>query len=187
MKKLILGIILLTVLIAVGYFQSVRESERKTTAYRKGYHAGADSVQVAQPDFDSLTGLLARERQALADYQAEMADSLSQLDSLWEQVEDSLGRVISKQSADINRLKQQASAKKAPAKTQQAVKPAGTGSPSHQEILSFYKRAMSKLPNDLSDYEYRVSVDEIRSETATKFSITVERLNQIRDENHVDF
>jgi hypothetical protein len=187
MKKLILGIILLTVLVVVAYYQTVRESNRRATSYRKGYHAGADSVQVAQPDFDSLTGLLARERQALADYQAEMVDSLSALDSLWGRVEDSLGRVISKQSADINRLRQQASAKKSPTKTQQAVKPAGTSTPSHQEILSYYKKAMSKLPSDLSDYEYRVSVDEIRSETAAKFSITLERLNQIRDDNHVDF
>ena len=46
---------------------------------------------------------------------------------------------------------------------------------------------MSKLPSDLSDYEYRVSVDEIRAETAEKFSITVESLNKIRADNDVDF
>ena len=187
MKKIILGILLLTVLVVAGYFQSVRESERRARSFRKGYQTGADSVLVAQPDFDSVSELLARERRALEEYQAAVADSLSQLDSLRDWAVDSLEGVIKKQGADITRLKQQASSKKTPSKSQQAVKPAGSGSPSHQEILSYYKRVMSKLPGDLSAYEYRVSVDEIRAETAAKFSITVDRLNQIRDDNHVDF
>jgi len=184
MKKIVLGIVLLVALVAVSYFQFTRESERRSKAYRKGYHAGADSVQVAQPNFDSLAGLLTRERQALAEYQAVMTDSICQLDLLRQDSEDSLKRVISKQNSDMSRLKQQKLAKTSLSKTQQ--NPDSNGL-SHAEILGYYKQAMSKLPSDLTDYEYRVSVDEIRTETAAKFSITVESLNQIRVDNSLDF
>jgi hypothetical protein len=187
MKKTILGIFLLMALVAISYFQFTRESEQRKRAYRKGYHVGADSVQVAQPDFDSLAGLLARERQALAEFQTMMADSLCQLDMQRLYSVDSLERLINKQDLDVSRLKQQASAKKSPSKTQQAVGTPEANGPSHEEILGYYKKAMSKLPSDLTDYEFRVSVDEIRAETAAKFSITVERLNQIRNDNNVDF
>jgi hypothetical protein len=187
MKKIILGIFLLVVLVAVSYFQFIRGSEGRTKAYRKGYHAGADSVQVAQPDFDSLSGLLTRERQALAEYQTVMADSICQLDLLRQYSVDSLERVINKQNSDMSRLKRQAQAKKSPSNTKQAVEAPVPNGPSHEEILGYYKQAMSKLPSDLTDYEFRVSADEIRTETAAKFSITVERLNQIRVDNNVDF
>jgi hypothetical protein len=187
MKKTILGILLLVLLVAVTYFQFTRQSAGRTKAYRKGYHTGADSVQVAQPDFDSLASLLARERQALAEYQNVMADSIGQIDSLRQHSVDSLERVISKQNSDISRLKRQTLAKKSPSKTQQMVKSPVSNGPSHEEILRYYKQAMSKLPSDLTDYEFRVSADEIRTETAAKFSITVESLNQIRADNSIDF
>ncbi|MCX6835328.1 MAG: hypothetical protein NTW07_09395 [candidate division Zixibacteria bacterium] len=187
MKKIILGIFLLVLLVAVSYFQFTRQSAGRTKAYRKGYHAGADSVQVAQPDFDSLAGLLTRERQALAQYQDVMADSLGQIDSLRQHSVDSLERVISKQDSDISRLKRQTLAKKSPSKSKLTIETPVSKGPSHEEILGYYKQAMSKLPSDLTDYEFRVSVDEIRTETAAKFSITVESLNQIRADNNVDF
>lgn len=187
MKKIFLGIFLLVLLLAVSYFQFTRQSAGRTKAYRKGYHAGADSVQVAQPDFDSLASLLTQERQALVEYQTLMEDSVGQIDSLRQRSVDSLERVISRQNSDISRLKRQTLAKKSPPKNQQAVKTPVSSGPSHEEILGYYKQAMSKLPSDLTDYEFRVSVDEIRTETAAKFSITVERLNQIRADNNIDF
>ena len=187
MKKVLLSVLLLLALVAISYFQATRESEQRTRSYRRGQRAGADSVQAAQPDFDSVADLLLRERRALAEYLSLMSDSVAQLDSVYQYSVDSLTGVIGRQSADLSRLRKQSSGGKTPSKAQQAAKAPGSAGPSHEEILSHYKRVMSKLPSDLTDYEYRVAVDEIRTETAAKFSISVEKLNQIRADHSLDF
>ena len=51
----------------------------------------------------------------------------------------------------------------------------------------------SKVPNkekitkDLSEYEHRIAVNEIREETAAKFSITVTELNKIRNKYKLSY
>jgi len=95
--------------------------------------------------------------------------------------------VIDSQQADIDRLQKLALADTTPGTKSGSGSAAGSGGASHEEIVSHYKLAMSRLPADLSDYEYRVAVKEVRTETAARFSITVERLNQIRKEHNVNF
>jgi hypothetical protein len=188
MKKLVLGIILAAILVGVTYVQFNRDTARKSTAFRKGYRAGIDSLKNNEPDFDSVATLLNRERQALAVYKAAMADSLSRRDSLLLCTVDSLSEKIEAQRADISRLKQKALATKTPSAggKKVATKQVSDGA-SHLEIVSHYKEAMAKLPADLSPYEYQVAVTEVRAETAAKFSITVDRLNEIRKANNVEF
>ncbi|MEW5795764.1 MAG: hypothetical protein AB1772_05335 [Candidatus Zixiibacteriota bacterium] len=187
MKKLVLGIFLLAVIVAVVYLQVTRDSERQEDAFRKGYRTGADSVVSSQPDYDSLAELIGKERQALAEYRTAMADSLVYLDTVHRHTIDSLERRIDAQRADLSRLKQKAQAGKTAPGMNKSARPAGETGARHEEILNYYRRAMAHLPSDLSAYEYQVAVTEVRTETATKFSISVDRLNEIRKQHHVDF
>ncbi len=187
MKKILVGIFLVAVLAAVVYLQISRDAEKRSTAYRQGYRTGVDSLKNNQPDFDSVTQLLDRERRALAVYKAAMADTLSTRDSLYDCTVDSLSEKIEAQRADIGKLKQKSLASKSPATTENGPKNGQNNLASHRDILAHYKMAMAKLPADLSPYEYQVAVTEVRTETAAKFSITVDRLNEIRKANNIDF
>jgi hypothetical protein len=190
MKKLVTGIVLLAIVAAVIYVQFSRNEERQSAAFRRGFRGGVDSLKNNQPDFDSVAALVSHERQALAEYKAAIADTLTRRDSLYARTVDSLSDKIEAQKADLGKLKQKALASKSPAAgvkkgaTQPTDSSAGA---SHKEILDHYKEAMAKLPTDLSPYEYQVAVTEIRTETAAKFSITVDRLNEIRKANHIEF
>ena len=57
----------------------------------------------------------------------------------------------------------------------------------HREILNYYKKAVGDLPGDLSAYERRVALSEIRNDTARKFAITISQLNSLRKENNLDY
>ncbi|MEA1980558.1 MAG: hypothetical protein U9N54_06255, partial [candidate division Zixibacteria bacterium] len=50
----------------------------------------------------------------------------------------------------------------------------------HQQILTYYKDRFKKLPADLSNYERRISLNEIKEETAQKFEISLVELKNIR-------
>ena len=187
MKKLLLGLFLIAVLAAVVYLQLSRDTDKRSAAYRKGYRTGVDSLKTHQPDFDSVAELLGRERQALAEYKETVARTLSIRDSLHQQEVDSLTDKIEQQKTDIGKLKQKSLAKKAPTSNDKTASTGQNNLPSHREILDHYKEAMAKLPADLSPYEYQVAVTEVRTETAARFSITLDRLNEIRKANNVDF
>jgi len=187
MKKLLLGLFLLLVIVAVAYIQTVRESERQAEVYADGHDAGVREAEADRAGIDSLTGQLAAERQALAEYKAAVADSIARWDEQHRLAVDSLSRVIESQQADIDRLQKQALVNKTGTTKSGSGSSSRSSGASHQEIVSHYKLAMSRLPADLSDYEYGVAVKEIRIETAARFSITVERLNQIRKEHNVNF
>lgn len=187
MKKLLVGILLLAVLSAVIYLQTRRESTHKSAAFREGYRTGADSVRAGRPDYDSLTELLAQERQALADYKATMADSLTRLDTTYKQRLDSVSRVKDSQRTESQRPGETTLTTASPPLTGKKAKAPSSSGVSHQEILDHYRLAMAKLPSDLSAYEYQVAVTEVRTETASRYSITVDRLNQIRKEHNLDF
>jgi hypothetical protein len=68
---------------------------------------------------------------------------------------------------------------KSPPKTATATKSDAT-SQKHKEILAYYKQRYQGLPNDLSAYERRIALSEIRQESADKFKISVTELNNIR-------
>jgi len=187
MKKVLLGLFLLLVIVAVAYIKTTRESERQAEVYLNGHNAGVKHAEADRPGIDSLTGQLAAERQALAEYKAAVADSIALQDEQHRLAVDSLSRVIDSQQADIERLQKLSLANTTAATKSGSGSAAGSSGASHEEIVSHYKLAMSRLPADLSDYEYRVAVKEVRIETAARFSITVKRLNQIRREHNVNF
>jgi hypothetical protein len=187
MKKVILGLCLVLVIGAVAYLKTVRETERQAEAYAKGQDAGIKRAEDGQISLDSLAEQLAGERRALAEYKATVADSIARQEERHRVTVDSLSRVIDSQQSDIDRLQKQTLVSKTADTTGDSGDATRSNGTSHQDIVNHYRLAMSRLPADLSDYEYQVAVKEVRIETAARFQITVERLNQIRKEYNVNF
>ncbi|MBU1148662.1 hypothetical protein KKI23_01090, partial [Patescibacteria group bacterium] len=119
---------------------------------------------------------------AISKKEIEFADSLLEKDkSLTSQI-DSLTGIIDNQAetnANLqNKLKTATTTKKTtPPKT-----------PSQSEkVINYYKTRYSQLPKDLSEYEKKIAVSEIRDETVKKFSITLSELNKIRDKYNLSY
>ena len=100
------------------------------------------------------------------------------------EVEDSLTAVIAAQDKELARLKALAAKASAASSSRSSVK---IGKSSEHEILAHYRQAVEKLPADLSPYERKVALRELRVETAGRFAISVETLDQIRQKNNLDY
>ena len=187
MKKLLLGILLLAALIAISYLKSVRDSERQAEAFLEGHEVGVRLTQADQADLDSLSDLLNQERTTLTEYRTAVADSLAERDLLYSQTVDSLVNRIELLQSEIAQLEKKALANRSSSGKVRASKRGSSRKASHTSILNHYKLAMSKLPADLSTYEHRVAVNEVRSETATRFNITLKRLSEIREIYKLDY
>lgn len=180
MKKLFLGTFLVAILVAIAYFQTERDASHQAEAFNKGRATGVKDAGIAQSEIDSLTDQLELERAGRAERRAAIADSMAERDSLLAQAVDSLSEKIVSQGGEIARLEEQL-ADSTRGKTDSTGKKTSGSKASHKDILAHYRLAMARLPADLSEYERRVSVTELRTETAAKFRITVARLNEIRE------
>lgn len=179
MKKLLLGLILIAALAGVVYLKSERAEQYRARIAEESYAAGLGDGDELKEQVDSLSGLVSRKDSAYAESTAVRQQLYTgQLDSLnekvqvqEEQIEDLSGR-LAKKTAELK-----------------VVAKAGSGDADrkHLEILNYYKKAVNDLPGDLSAYERRVALSEIRNETAQRFSITVSRLNSLRKANNLDF
>jgi polyribonucleotide nucleotidyltransferase len=181
MKKLLLAILLVLALVAVSYYKTSRQTSKAETAYREGYSQGSAELDVRLAGQDSL-------RQLIVDYDSVVAESLGRLRASHRRETDSLTEVISAQKDSLKRLAaaQQAAARSATAHRQDASASSGTAD-GHRKILAAYNKRYKELPNDLSPYERRVALSEIREETAKEFSISVAELNKIRKKNNLDY
>ena len=181
MKKLIGALFLLLVLLAVSYFKVVREDSAQTQVYQEGLQQGSENRAAMVEVADSFA-------EVIDSYEVTLSDS----QRIWEQrnlaIGDSLGEEIAHRDDRIASLthkqrdleKQLASAeKKATSNTPKKY--------THQEILAYYKKKYKALPPDLSPYEKRIALAEIREESARKFSITVSELNKIRESNNLAY
>jgi hypothetical protein len=175
MKKLLLALLLLAIVVAVGYFQAKRHSSEITSAYDSGHSQAGEEVAFEKERGDSL-GRLAES------YRSEMAESLAVRDSLQAHERDSLTMVVATKDDSLSRLEKVAEAGQASQE-----KKASRKSYSREEILSFYKSGYRDLPKDLSPYERRVALTELRDKTARKFSITLAELTKIRNANNLDY
>jgi septal ring factor EnvC (AmiA/AmiB activator) len=177
MKKILLVFLLLVLVVAVSYIKTVRDQANRQKSYDEGLNKGEAEATVYAQQADSLKELMAQS-------QAEFADSTASLTQVQSAEADSLRQVI----ADQQQALQKATAKKKSAvKSAPKPKPADTlrSSLNHAEILAFYKRKLEELPRDLTDYEKRVAVNEVREETVKKFAITLTQLEQLRKANNL--
>jgi hypothetical protein len=184
LKKLLLGIVLLALLGAVSYLKVIRDSERQADAYLRGHEAGVLRAELSDAQTDSLEMLLAQKDSLIEIWQAALKDSLQAGADSRAELTDSLAAVIALKEKEIASLKK----KRTVTAQKSASKPSTTvARTSDHEILAAYQQAVAKLPKDLSEYERNVALREIREETARKFAISTDRLNQIRKNNSLDY
>lgn len=182
MKKFILGLILFALIVGVGYLKSYRDSEEYHEVYAKGLRRGSELQGARNDSVDSL-GVLVKQTES------KLADTLAWQDRVYRSEMDSLKAAVASREDSIASLKQ-ALAKPTPVakkKNGRTLSRAEKQKKRELEILSDYKERYKELPEDLSAYERRVSISEIREETAKKFSISVEKLNQIRTDHSIPY
>ncbi len=177
MKKIVLAFLLLIIIVAVSYLKSVRDQSNRQKLYQEGLDKGTTEVAVYRQTADSLKATLDSSRTAFA-------DSTGKLQQAQNAETDSLKQVIADRE---QALLQATSKKKAAAKVQPKPKPADSvqSAGKHAEILAYYKRRLQELPKDLSDYEKKVALNEVRDETVKKFSISLTELEQLRIANNI--
>jgi len=177
MKKILLGFLLIIALVAVSYYGAVRTDSRVKREYKSGYSKGEKEALAQKSRADSLESSLKQAR-------GQFEDSLKILAMSHDAVVDSLQNTITSKDREL------AAAAKA-RKVQTARKSDGGARKvtttksgfTHAQILDFYRSKLKALPADLSAYERRVALNEIRDETTRKFSITTKDLDSIREVN----
>jgi len=182
-KKLLLAFILLVLLVGLSYVKIVRKDEQINNAYTEGKHESEQHLSRIQLDNDSLKTLISQKESEYKDslsgkeqIYASKTDSLAlHIDSLGDTVADLKSKLKSKET----QLAKANSPKKSTSTTKKVSK--------HEQILIAYKKNYRALPTDLSDYERKVAIGEVRSETAHQFKITVAELNRLRTDNNIDF
>jgi hypothetical protein len=184
MKKLLLGVVLLAALVGISYLKTTLDSERAAEAFIDGHRTGTKSAQAALPDTDSMSGAFEQERRALVEKNEVLADSLAAREQEHAQVVDSLSDRVASQQEQIDKLKKKVAS--APSASSPKPTRTTTAGSTESQIVNHYKLAVAKLPSDLSAYEYRVALAEVKTETAEKFKITVDRLDEIRKAHNLD-
>lgn len=171
MKKVLLIILLLVLIVAVSYIKTVREHQRSETYYENGKMEAARDLDAYQQEADSLKKLSAQQQLAFA-------DSLVQKDTRYRFEVDSLQNLVDTLEKNISTLSEAKTAANASVEKTTPTKPLSK----HEQILNYYKRRYANLPKDLSEYEKRIAVNEIREETSLKFSISLAELKKIRED-----
>ncbi|UCG62044.1 MAG: hypothetical protein JSV52_01765 [Candidatus Zixiibacteriota bacterium] len=171
MKKVLLVILLLVLIVAVSYIKTVREHDRSQAAYEDGKMDAARELDAYQRETDSL-------KKAFAQQQLAFADSLVQKDLRYRIEVDSSENAVDSMGDRISTLSTQESSAN---NTSGKVTASDSTLSRHQEILTYYKRRYADLPKDLSEYEKRIAINEIKEETSLKFSISLSELKNIRE------
>ncbi len=179
MKKVLLLVVLLALLLGVSAIKTYREHQQRQASYEKGEKSGSKELAQLQEVADSLQ-LASGSREVV------FGDSLTKLAKQYRGNLDSLEDVIDSQQAAIQSLNKKVAV--ATTKAQAANKaPAQSALSAHEKILDYYKKRYADLPGDLSDYEKKVAVNEIREETAKRFSISIAELEKIRQANNLNY
>ena len=179
MKKGILFIVLLGVLIGIIFVKTGRDQAQIDEAFRQGVAKAQIEVTTYQKRVESLR--VSTDNNLLA-----WADSLRRHDSLFAVYRDSVKELLVVQADKIKELQKKS---RTPAKnpsngaTALASKTkSDTGGVlnRHTQILAYYKNRYRELPDDLSAYERKAALTEIRQETVGKFAIKLAELAEIR-------
>ena len=180
MKKILLAVILLALVIGVSYVKSVRTSDNRDSAYRDGKTEAARELADYQLQVDSL-------RAILGEKEVGFADSLVRTRAEYKAEIDSLTDLVAKRNKRIWDLKSQLSKATASTSKSTSRKVTSGASKKHEQILSYYKNRYKSLPTDLTDYEKKVAINEIREETARKYSITLAELKSLREKHKLNY
>lgn len=175
-KKIVLLLLLIGVVGAVSYYKTTLQDVRLEASYQTGQIEAGQELDRLQKTTDSISSRLELK-------ESELAETRTILDTIRLAQADSLQAVIQSRTSEIADLTKDQNSEGAKAT---AVKTDST-SQRHLEILAYYKKRFKKLPKDLSAYERRVALSEIREESANKFKISVAELNSIRKDNNLSY
>lgn len=172
MKRFVLSILLLAVIVAASWAKTLWDERRAEERFRRD---SADLVKerdnLAQI-VDSLTIALGSTRDSLEWMIVKQRETLAfERDSLRHFISELQSQVV-RLSGELDKADRQLMAVEAKYKK----KSPGID---HRRILAFYTQRHQKLPTDLTAYEQRVALDEIKQLTAKKFSISVAALDAI--------
>jgi hypothetical protein len=160
--------------VAVSYIQAVRRQAKVDYSFQLGKKSSQKEVIALESRADSL-------RTRLGEREVEFADSMMARDQSSRYKADSLTAVISEKDKSISVLK-----KKTTIKNSVSQKPADSEK-RHRELLAYYKKRYEALPTDLTEYELKVAISEIRKETAEKYALTISEFNRIRETNQLSY
>ncbi|KAA3633852.1 MAG: hypothetical protein DWP97_08250 [Calditrichaeota bacterium] len=174
-KKIVLLLLLLILLGGVSYYKTIRDKDKIDDVYKQVKSETVRENIQYQNVIDSLNLLIDETKEKMSD--------ASETDSIKFQTEiDSLEQLVTSQAEKITDLqKKQQIAKKTTTKK----KPRQLSA--HEKIANYYKQRYSDLPKDLSVYEKKIAVSEIRQETIDKFSISTSELNTIRKKYNLSY
>lgn len=179
LKKLFILSLLVAVVVAVSYYKTRLNESNTSAAYQSGQEAARQEIDQRQDRSDSLMAELTLKNQTLIETQAAQ-------DTLRLAEKDSLTSVIDSQQSLILSMTEAQEQLASTPKTVTKIKKQSVDE-NHLQILAYYKKMYQDLPTDLSAYELRVSLSEIREVSARKFSISVAKLNQIRQANGLNY
>lgn len=181
MKKIVLAVVFLGLIVAASYYRALTHKKQVKTAYNQGRTESAQQVEEYGQRFDSLA-------YSIRQQELEAAESLWYREFAYRIGYDSLTAAIEQKDGDIDSLKSELQQLREQKQTKQtSEKLVKHKASEHQQILSYYKKRYRELPGDLSPYEMKVALREIRDETARKFSVSLRELNKIRTDNNLDY
>lgn len=172
MRKILLAITLLILLFAISYIKSVRGDSSRKADLLEGQRESSRLLQTKENQIDSLKLVAGNNELAYA-------DSLTKQRQDYQREIDSLNFAFAARWDEIEKLEQQ---QKSAAK-----KAVNLVLEKNKRILDYYKRRYQGLPKDLSVYERKIALNEIREETAGKFRITLSELESIRSQNKLGY
>lgn len=180
MKKILLAVILLALVVTVSYVKSLRNTQSRDEAYREGKTEAARQLSDYELQVDSL-------RLAIGEKEVGFADSMVRTQAGYQSEVDSLADAVASRDKRIDELKTELSQTSKPKPKSTSRKVSDSISKEHERILSYYKKRFKNLPTDLTDYEKRVAINEIREETAQKYAITLAEFKSLRKKYKLNY
>ena len=177
MKKFFLAIVLLVLIAAVSYLKAVRDQDKTVDSFESGRKSSEMKALTLAGDIDSL-------QQYIGQQNVILAESLTIQQKVYLKELDSMADIVDSKDFKINELNQELQQTSKERSRALSSKPK---SDKHQELLAYYKKRFESLPGDLTNYERKVALTEIRQETARKYSMSITDLNKIREKNNIDY
>ena len=180
-RKILIAFVFLAILSGLSYLKTSYDFSRKDALVEK---AKTELTLENQDETDRYTNSIDSLGTMLASNESSYNESLDVQKKDYETQLDSLEDVIDLQSAKITTLDKKI-ASKTTTTAQKKRKPKQLSQ--HEKIYRYYKKRYTQLPQDLSSYEQKIALSEIREETASKFTISLSELSKIRKEYKLNY
>ena len=179
MKKIVLGIIIIGLVIGVSYVKNQRQSQREESLFAEGARSRAGQADSLKQTAESLAVLIEQQQSAFS-------DSMQMTKAEFDSHVDSLENLVAARDSVLEAANR-VSTKRTAAEPTTRDRKEESRQEKNDAIIAYYKKRYQGLPKDLSNYEHRVALSEIREETAAKFSITTDQLAKLRRQYNLSY